>query len=60
MAWATFPVKPDTLLGWHRQLVARYLLEAGNWADFRHCGGHCRGGDPTYAVIARSAGGQLP
>jgi len=22
-AWASFPVKPETLLGWHRQLVAR-------------------------------------
>ncbi len=22
-AWASFPVKPDTLLRWHRQLVAR-------------------------------------
>src|SRR5213592_5270436 len=22
-AWASFPVRPDTLLRWHRQLVAR-------------------------------------
>jgi putative transposase len=28
-AWAGFPVKPETLLGWHRQLVAR------RWT-FRH------------------------
>src|SRR5437762_6313671 len=22
-AWAVFPIKPDTLLRWHRQLIAR-------------------------------------
>jgi SAM-dependent methyltransferase len=41
----------------HLCLIGRYLREAGNWADIACCNSclPC-GGDPLYAVIARSCG----
>lgn len=45
----------------HLRLVSYYLQEAGNWRDIQ-CRHRCPdiGGDPLYAVIARSAGSRKP
>jgi SAM-dependent methyltransferase len=45
----------------HLRLVSYYLQEAGNWRDVQYCH-RCpdAGGDPLYAVIARSGGPPKP
>lgn len=40
----------------HLELVQQYLAEAGNWSDIQALDHSPGGGDPLYAVVARSAG----
>jgi putative transposase len=46
-AWAGFPVKPDTLLRWHRQLVTR------RWTYTHRAPGRTRLESPLRALIVR-------
>jgi hypothetical protein len=43
-AWAVFPIKPDTLLRWHRQLIAR------RWTYSRRTAARAR---PAQALVGR-------
>jgi hypothetical protein len=40
----------------HGVLIERYLLDAGNWREIAWLDRSPPGGDPLYAVVARSMG----
>jgi SAM-dependent methyltransferase len=44
----------------HCALIERYLLDAGNWGDITWLDRSPGGGDPLYAVVARSTGAMPP
>jgi hypothetical protein len=44
----------------HGVLIERYLQDAGNWQDITWLERSPGGGDPLYAVVARSMGATPP